>query len=66
MLELLFVFMKEEAVTDHPNTMKVILRRNEKALELVGISIGGGKIEIIEMNGFKRAFWQSPHLCYLS
>ena len=29
------------------------MHRNEKSLELVGISIGGGKIEIIEMNGFK-------------
>ncbi|TSB46370.1 L-serine ammonia-lyase, iron-sulfur-dependent subunit beta [Alkalicoccobacillus porphyridii] len=46
-------FHEEEAITDHPNTMKIVLHNDHKSLELVGISIGGGKIEIIEMNGFK-------------
>ncbi|MCM2674776.1 L-serine ammonia-lyase, iron-sulfur-dependent subunit beta [Alkalicoccobacillus plakortidis] len=46
-------FHEEEAVTDHPNTMRVVLKNEQKSLELVGISIGGGKIEVIEMNGFK-------------
>ncbi len=45
-------FHEEEAVTDHPNTAKVILGDEKDKLELVGISIGGGKIEIIELNGF--------------
>jgi L-serine dehydratase len=44
---------EEEAVTDHPNTAKIRLGTNDKdALELVGISIGGGKIEIVELNSF--------------
>lgn len=44
----------ESAVTDHPNTAKVRLGTSaEDALELVGISIGGGKIEIIELNSFQ-------------
>ncbi|MDQ0206398.1 L-serine ammonia-lyase, iron-sulfur-dependent subunit beta [Alkalicoccobacillus murimartini] len=47
-----FVFHEEDAVTDHPNTMRIVLKNEHKNLELVGISIGGGKIEIIEMNGF--------------
>ncbi|WLR43568.1 L-serine ammonia-lyase, iron-sulfur-dependent subunit beta [Bacillus carboniphilus] len=45
-------FVKEEAQTDHPNTAKVILGDDQGEIELVGISIGGGKIEIIELNGF--------------
>ncbi|MCT8139788.1 L-serine ammonia-lyase, iron-sulfur-dependent, subunit beta [Anaerobacillus sp. CMMVII] len=44
----------EEAVTDHPNTAKIRLGTSEQdALELVGISIGGGKIEIVELNSFQ-------------
>ncbi|PPA72091.1 L-serine ammonia-lyase, iron-sulfur-dependent subunit beta [Jeotgalibacillus proteolyticus] len=44
---------EEEAVTDHPNTARIMLGDDEGELELVGISIGGGKIEIIELNGFE-------------
>lgn len=44
----------ETAVTDHPNTAKVRLGTTaEDVIELVGISIGGGKIEIIELNSFQ-------------
>lgn len=46
-------FFVEEAITDHPNTARVKLGDERGELELVGISIGGGKIEIIELNGFK-------------
>lgn len=45
-------FHEEDAVTDHPNTAKIIIGDRQGQLELVGISIGGGKIEIIELNGF--------------
>ncbi|WP_338781898.1 L-serine ammonia-lyase, iron-sulfur-dependent subunit beta [Metabacillus sp. FJAT-52054] len=45
-------FLEEEAVTDHPNTARVIIGDDHGQLELVGISIGGGKIEITELNGF--------------
>ncbi|MCL7746426.1 L-serine ammonia-lyase, iron-sulfur-dependent subunit beta [Halalkalibacter alkaliphilus] len=45
-------FYEEEAITDHPNTARVVLTKGEDKIELVGISIGGGKIEIIELNGF--------------
>jgi len=39
-------------VTDcHPNTAKFVLTKNEKSLEITGISVGAGKIEIIEING---------------
>ncbi|MBD8068338.1 L-serine ammonia-lyase, iron-sulfur-dependent subunit beta [Bacillus sp. PS06] len=43
---------EEEAVTDHPNTARVYIGDDKGELELVGISIGGGKIEITELNGF--------------
>src|SRR3954447_1251642 len=46
-------FIEEDAVTDHPNTARIIIGDNNGELELVGISIGGGKIEIIELNGFQ-------------
>jgi L-serine dehydratase len=44
---------EEDAVTDHPNTARVIIGDSEGQIELVGISIGGGKIEITELNGFE-------------
>jgi L-serine dehydratase len=46
-------FIEENAVTDHPNTARVRIGDDLGDLELVGISIGGGKIEIIELNGFE-------------
>lgn len=42
----------EDAVTDHPNTARVIIGDEDDKIEVVGISIGGGKIEITELNGF--------------
>ena len=44
---------EEEALTDHPNTARILIGDDEGEMELVGISIGGGKIEIIELNGFE-------------
>ncbi|EIJ81538.1 L-serine dehydratase, iron-sulfur-dependent, beta subunit [Bacillus methanolicus PB1] len=46
-------FIAETAVTDHPNTARIRIGDDQGELELVGISIGGGKIEIIELNGFE-------------
>lgn len=46
------VFSIEEAVMDHPNTVKINLYNDDNKLELVGISIGGGTIEITELNSF--------------
>lgn len=45
-------FVEEEAVSDHPNTARITLSDETDTLEVVGVSIGGGKIEIIELNGF--------------
>ena len=47
-------FLVEEAVVDHPNTVRInLFDEGDKRLELVGISIGGGTIEITEINSFK-------------
>ncbi|MBZ9532757.1 L-serine ammonia-lyase, iron-sulfur-dependent subunit beta [Cytobacillus oceanisediminis] len=46
-------FHIEEAIPEHPNTAKIHLGDEKGEMELVGISIGGGKIEITELNGFK-------------
>jgi L-serine dehydratase len=42
----------EKAVPDHPNTARIRIADEEDSLELVGISIGGGKIQITELDGF--------------
>lgn len=44
-------FETSEALTDHPNTARVHLTNGVEEFELVGISIGGGTIEITELNG---------------
>ncbi len=46
-------FREEEAITDHPNTARIHMGDDEGEIELVGISIGEGKVEIIELNGFE-------------
>ncbi|MBB5172118.1 L-serine ammonia-lyase, iron-sulfur-dependent subunit beta [Texcoconibacillus texcoconensis] len=45
-------FIEEEAQTDDPNTVKIRLGYGEDEMELVGVSVGGGKVEIKELNGF--------------
>ncbi|QHS22208.1 L-serine ammonia-lyase, iron-sulfur-dependent, subunit beta [Virgibacillus sp. MSP4-1] len=45
-------FFEESAKTDHPNTARIRIGDDEEDIELVGISIGGGKAEITELNGF--------------
>lgn len=42
-----------EEIAEHPNTARVRLIKGTRSLEVVGISIGGGKIEIVEINGFR-------------
>ncbi|WP_201713758.1 L-serine ammonia-lyase, iron-sulfur-dependent subunit beta [Rossellomorea arthrocnemi] len=46
-------FQEEDAITDHPNTARIRMGDDQGEIELVGISIGGGKVEIIELNGFE-------------
>ncbi|HEY4600346.1 MAG TPA: L-serine ammonia-lyase, iron-sulfur-dependent subunit beta [Cerasibacillus sp.] len=46
-------FIEDSARVDHPNTARIIIGDEAETLELIGISIGGGKVEIIELNGFE-------------
>ncbi|MGO0061955.1 L-serine ammonia-lyase, iron-sulfur-dependent subunit beta [Brevibacillus fluminis] len=41
-----------ETVTEHPNTSRIRLEDEQGVTEVVGVSIGGGKIEITEIDGF--------------
>ena len=51
--EMVVTFREEDALSDHPNTARVKIGDEKGELELVGISIGGGKIEIVELDGFQ-------------
>src|SRR5690625_3082256 len=45
-------FIENPAAVDHPNTVRLIIGNEVEQMELMGISIGGGKVEITELNGF--------------
>ncbi|MDQ0222568.1 L-serine ammonia-lyase, iron-sulfur-dependent subunit beta [Streptococcus moroccensis] len=43
---------KDSSNAPHPNTTKIIIRNTEKSISATGISIGGGNIQVTELNGF--------------
>ncbi|MFA1818610.1 L-serine ammonia-lyase, iron-sulfur-dependent subunit beta [Virgibacillus oceani] len=45
-------FIEDSAAVDHPNTARLQIGTEADSIELTGISIGGGKVEITELNGF--------------
>ncbi len=45
-------FFKEEAVPEHPNTLKIVLKVAGDEMAMTGISIGGGVVQVTELNGF--------------
>ncbi|WP_432774322.1 L-serine ammonia-lyase, iron-sulfur-dependent subunit beta [Brevibacillus gelatini] len=46
------VLTTSDVLTEHPNTARIKLSDDQHQIELVGVSIGGGKIEVLELNGF--------------
>ncbi|MCI0130431.1 MULTISPECIES: L-serine ammonia-lyase, iron-sulfur-dependent subunit beta [Enterococcaceae] len=50
-MEVAFIPKIEKA--DHPNQVKMILKTKDRSMTCTGISIGGGSIQISELNGFK-------------
>ncbi|OCS87631.1 L-serine ammonia-lyase, iron-sulfur-dependent subunit beta [Caryophanon tenue] len=50
---LAYTFIPETAHMEHPNTTRIVMGDDEGEMSVVGISIGGGKIEISEVNDFK-------------
>ncbi len=51
-LGMTYEFIPEEEEADHPNTAKIVIGDSQGEMELVGISIGGGTMEVTELNGF--------------
>lgn len=37
---------------EHPNTARLIVSKNDRILTVTGISVGGGMIQVTELNGF--------------
>lgn len=50
-MEVLFTPKKEKA--EHPNMVRMVVSKGSHKLSVTGISIGGGNIQISEVNGFK-------------
>lgn len=46
-------FIEDSSAVDHPNTARLVIGNDTDKIELIGISIGGGKVEITELNGFE-------------
>jgi L-serine dehydratase len=49
------------ASTLHPNTVRLVMKKDDRQVEVVGESRGGGLINISEFNGFKADFSASLH-----
>ncbi len=49
------------ASTLHPNSVKVKIRKGDTSIEVLGESLGGGVINIAEINGFKANFSANLH-----
>lgn len=47
------VLRTEEAIPEHPNTVRISMQAGAEVMEVVGISVGGGKVELCELNGFQ-------------
>ncbi len=58
-----FTFHEEAAVPQNPNTLGIRLQAGGAAIEVTGISIGGGLVQIIRVDGFDlRLTGESPAL----
>lgn len=49
------------ASTYHPNSIRVKIRKGETSIEILGESLGGGVINIAQVNGFKAHFSTNLH-----
>ena len=46
-------FIPKSEKADHPKSVKIVVSSGDRKLSVTGISIGGGNIQISELNGFK-------------
>lgn len=49
-------FSEEDQGDVHPNTVRIEIEGQKRAVEIVGSSIGGGVIEVFKINGFQTRF----------
>lgn len=49
------------ASTLHPNTIRLVMKKGDRSMEVVGESLGGGLINMAEVDGFKAGFTASLH-----
>jgi L-serine dehydratase len=54
------------ASTLHPNSVRVKIRKGGKTVEVMGESLGGGVINIAEVNGFKADFTANLHTAIIT
>ncbi|PCR99316.1 L-serine ammonia-lyase, iron-sulfur-dependent subunit beta [Lactococcus fujiensis] len=50
-MEVAYIPHPEER-SDHPNTARLICKKGNRTMTVTGISIGGGMIQVTELNGF--------------
>lgn len=44
--------VNKDSNTPHPNTTRIIIKNAHKSISATGVSIGGGNIQVTELNGF--------------
>ncbi|HFH6956338.1 TPA: L-serine ammonia-lyase, iron-sulfur-dependent subunit beta [Streptococcus agalactiae] len=42
----------KDSNSPHPNTAKITVKNGERSMSITGVSIGGGNIQVTELNGF--------------
>ena len=44
--------IQKDSNAPHPNTTKITIKNDHKTISVTGVSIGGGNIQVTELNGF--------------
>lgn len=44
--------ISKDSNAPHPNTVKISVKKADKSMSVTGVSIGGGNIQVTELNGF--------------
>jgi L-serine dehydratase len=50
-----FSFDSEDVDGAHPNSVRIVMSDGKESVEIVGASVGGGAVELQEVDGFKMA-----------
>lgn len=61
-----YEFIEAHTAVEEPNTVRIELINQTQSFELLGVSLGGGKVEIREINGFAlHLSGNHPAICVL-